>query len=49
MYTDGQPAGVVAGFINFVLSPAGQKLVAKEGFVPVAGEAKEKPSKKRKK
>jgi phosphate transport system substrate-binding protein len=49
MYTDGQPAGVVAGFINFVLSPAGQKLVAREGFVPVAGEAKEKPSKKRKK
>ena len=43
MYTDGQPAGVVAGFINFVLSPAGQKLVAREGFVPVAGEAKEKP------
>jgi phosphate transport system substrate-binding protein len=41
MYTDGQPAGVVAGFINFVLSPAGQKLVAREGFVPLAGEAKE--------
>ena len=49
MYTDGQPIGVVAGFIKFVLSPAGQKLVAREGFVPVAGEAKEKPSKKRKK
>lgn len=49
MYTDGQPAGVVAGFINFVLSPAGQKLVAREGFVPVAGEAKEQQSKKRKK
>jgi phosphate transport system substrate-binding protein len=41
MYTDGQPAGVVAGFINFVLSPAGQKLVAREGFAPLAGEAKE--------
>ena len=49
MYTDGQPQGVVAGFINFVLSPAGQKLVAREGFVPVAGEAKEQQSKKRKK
>jgi len=48
MYTDGQPKGVVAGFINFVLSPAGQKLVVREGFVPVAGETKEKPSKKRK-
>ena len=27
MYTDGQPKGEVAGFINYVLSPAGQKLV----------------------
>lgn len=49
MYTDGQPTGIVAGFINFVLSPTGQKLVAREGFVPVASEAKEKPSKKQKK
>lgn len=49
MYTDGQPAGVVAGFINFVLSPAGQKLVAREGFVPIKGEANEQPSKKRRK
>jgi phosphate transport system substrate-binding protein len=38
MYTDGQPAGVVAGFISYVLSPAGQKLVAKEGFVPFTAE-----------
>lgn len=33
MYTDGEPKGDVARYIAFVLSPAGQKLVAKEGFV----------------
>jgi phosphate transport system substrate-binding protein len=49
MYTSGQPTGEVANFIKFVLSPAGQKLVAKEGFVPITGEAKEKTSKKVKK
>jgi len=46
MYTNGQPEGVVADFIKFVLSPAGQKLVVKEGFIPIIGEAKEKPLKK---
>jgi phosphate transport system substrate-binding protein len=49
MYTNGQPEGVVADFIKFVLSPAGQKLVAREGFIPIMGEAKEKPSRKGKK
>ena len=49
MYTNGQPTGEAANFIKFVLSPAGQKLVAKEGFVPITGEAKGKPSKKGKK
>lgn len=49
MYTNGQPEGVVAGFIKFVLSPAGQKLVAREGFIPITAEAKEKPSNKGKK
>jgi phosphate transport system substrate-binding protein len=49
MYTNGQPEGVVADFIKFVLSTAGQKLVAKEGFIPLTAEAKEKPSKKIKK
>jgi phosphate transport system substrate-binding protein len=37
MYTNGQPAGEPAKFIKFILSPAGQKLVAKAGFVPLAG------------
>jgi len=49
MYTNGQPEGVVADFIKFVLSPAGQKLVVKEGFIPIIGEVKEKPSRKSKK
>ncbi len=48
MYTDGQPKGEVAGFINYVLSPAGQKLVEKEGFVPIQASDK-KGAKKGKK
>ncbi len=47
MYTNGQPAGETAKFIKFVLSTAGQKLVAKAGFVPLAG-SKEKAAKGKK-
>ncbi|MEN6320643.1 MAG: phosphate ABC transporter substrate-binding protein [Syntrophaceae bacterium] len=46
MYTNGQPTGETANFMKFVLSPAGQKLVAKEGFVPLTAEEKKKPVKK---
>jgi phosphate transport system substrate-binding protein len=35
MYTNGEPKGEPAKFIKFVLSPAGQALVKKEGFVPL--------------
>jgi len=35
MYTNGEPKGETAKFIKFVLSSAGQKLVEKEGFVPL--------------
>ena len=35
MYTDGAPKGETARYIRFVLSPAGQALVKKEGFVPL--------------
>jgi len=35
MYTDGQPKGETQKFIKFLLGPAGQKIVLKEGFVPV--------------
>jgi phosphate transport system substrate-binding protein len=49
MYTNGQPAGEVANFLKFVLSPAGQKLVAGEGFIPLTAEEMKKPAKKNKK
>lgn len=35
MYTDGEPQGDVAKYIAFVTSIEGQKIVAKEGFVPL--------------
>lgn len=35
MYTDGEPKGVTADYLKFVLSTNGQRLVAKVGFVPV--------------
>jgi phosphate transport system substrate-binding protein len=35
MYTAGEPQGEVKAFIDWVLSPAGQQIVAKEGFVPL--------------
>ena len=37
MYTDGEPKGETASYLKFVLDPRGQKIVAKEGFVPVKG------------
>ncbi len=35
MVSRGQPQGLVADFLNFVLSPEGQKIVIKIDFVPV--------------
>lgn len=35
MFTNGWPAGDAMNFINFVVSPAGQKIVKEEGFVPL--------------
>ncbi|MCU0236580.1 MAG: phosphate ABC transporter substrate-binding protein [Acidobacteria bacterium] len=35
MVTRGQPEGLVADFLDFVLSPEGQKIVVKIDFVPV--------------
>jgi phosphate transport system substrate-binding protein len=35
MYTNGKPKGATADFILFVLSDDGQKIVEKEGFVPI--------------
>ncbi|MBW6486965.1 MAG: phosphate ABC transporter substrate-binding protein [Syntrophobacterales bacterium] len=36
MYTKGKPQRETAAYINFVLSPDGQKLVQKAGFVPLS-------------
>jgi phosphate transport system substrate-binding protein len=33
--TNGQPTGLVKNYIDYILSSEGQKLVTKEGFVPV--------------
>jgi phosphate transport system substrate-binding protein len=40
MYTDGDATGDVAKYIAFVKSADGQKIVVKEGFVPLAGAKK---------
>ncbi|MEO8440498.1 MAG: phosphate ABC transporter substrate-binding protein [Spartobacteria bacterium] len=34
-YTNGEPGGVAKEFVDFTLSPAGQKIVLQVGFVPV--------------
>jgi phosphate transport system substrate-binding protein len=36
MITQGPPAGLAKSYIDFILSPAGQKIVTEEGFVPLA-------------
>jgi phosphate transport system substrate-binding protein len=46
MYTNGEPAGDVAKYIAFVKSSEGQKIVMKEGFVPLS--AVKKPANKKK-
>jgi phosphate transport system substrate-binding protein len=35
MITNGQPAGLTRDYINYILSPDGQKIVATQGFVPL--------------
>jgi len=35
MYTDGKPRGAVKEYIDFILSPEGQKLVDEEGYVAI--------------
>jgi phosphate transport system substrate-binding protein len=42
VYTNGQPKGETAKFVVFLLSLDGQKIVAREGFVPLAGAPKKK-------
>jgi phosphate transport system substrate-binding protein len=35
MYTNGAPTGVVKAYIDWILGPEGQKIVAEQGFVPL--------------
>ena len=35
MYTDGEPAGNVKAFIDYLLSPDGQKIVSETGFIAI--------------
>jgi phosphate transport system substrate-binding protein len=37
MYTSGQPAGQIARYLEWIVSPAGQTIVAKLGFVTLSG------------
>jgi phosphate transport system substrate-binding protein len=46
MFTNGEPTGETAKFIAFLKSPEGQKIVAKEGFVPLVISGKAKSGKK---
>ena len=36
LYTLGEPQGAVKAYIDWILSPAGQKVVEDAGYVPVA-------------
>ena len=40
MYTLGQPEGAEKEYIEWILSPAGQEIVAKSGYIPVAAGSK---------
>ena len=40
MYTNGKPAGQVSKYIDFVMGPQGQKLIARDGYIPVKGAKK---------
>jgi phosphate transport system substrate-binding protein len=33
MFTNGQPTGLAKDFIDFILSPDGQKVVDSEGYI----------------
>jgi len=35
MFTNGQPAGLAKDYLDFILSPEGQKIVESEGYVPL--------------
>lgn len=49
LYTNGEPSGDVAKLVNFILSDAGQKIVASVDYVPMKGSAAKGAPKKGKK
>ena len=38
MYTAGEPTGEIATYLDWVMGPAGQQIVAELGFVPLTKE-----------
>jgi len=38
MYTNGQPTGAIAAYLEWILSPEAQQIVSDLGFVPVSNE-----------
>lgn len=40
MYTHGQPEGAAKEYIDWILSPAGQKIVSDSGYIPVSAGSK---------
>ena len=35
MFTLGEPQGEVKAYLDWILSPAGQKIVSENGFIPI--------------
>lgn len=35
MYTDGEPSGVIEAYLNWIMTPEAQEIVAELGFVPI--------------
>ena len=35
MYSNGEPAGLMKAYIDWIVGPDGQKIVADQGFVPL--------------
>jgi phosphate transport system substrate-binding protein len=46
VYTLGEPQGAVKGYIDWIMSEAGQKIVQDSGFVPIPGAPPASPAAK---
>jgi phosphate transport system substrate-binding protein len=36
MYTNGEPAGPIKAYMDWILSPKGQAIIMKKGYAPVS-------------